>query len=240
MQSFVSFFFIMSYRYLLTSLGILLIVLGLIERGWFLAVTWLGCNFLILGIAHARGAHSVFGKRNDGTLPAWSWILFFPLLAYTMVVWHLVRVFGREPAQNAVTDWLVVGRRLLPSEVKEKFNNFVDLTTEFCEPRAIRDHPSYRSFPILDGSAPTPEALHAMITTLKRGRTYVHCAQGHGRTGLFALALLLNSSRNASDVQGGLRMLQSVRPDIQLNREQQKCIELYAKNLATGSRTTAS
>ena len=34
-----------------------------------------------------------------------------------------------------------------------RFENVVDLTAEFSEPPAIRSSPSYRSFPILDGSS---------------------------------------------------------------------------------------
>src|SRR6266496_3105666 len=101
----------MSYRYLLTLLGVALIVLGLMERGWFLVSVWLGCDFLVLGIAHSRGSHRVFGKRPDGRLPKWSWLLFFPLLGCTAVVWHFVRLFSRESAHSAVTEQLVVGRR---------------------------------------------------------------------------------------------------------------------------------
>jgi hypothetical protein len=85
----------MSYRHLLTLLGVTLIVLGAIERGWFLVAVWLGCNFLILGIAHGRRSHGVFGKRPDGSLPLWSWLLFFPLLVYTTGVGHLIRLFNR-------------------------------------------------------------------------------------------------------------------------------------------------
>src|SRR5205809_1011561 len=107
-----------------------------------------------------------------------------------MVVWHLMRLISREPARNMVTQQLVVGRRLLAYEREDEFDNFVDLTAEFPEPFPIRSSPSYRSFPILDGSAPSPEALRVAVTSLRPGRTFIHCAQGHGRTGLFALAVL--------------------------------------------------
>ena len=220
----------MSYRHLLTLLGIVLVVLGLIEGGWFLLAFWLGCDFLALGVAHGRGLHSVFGKRANGTLPLWSWFVFLPLLIYTTVVWHLIRLFSREPPRNAVTEQLVVGRRLLASELDGEFDNFVDLTAEFPEPPSIRSSPSYRSFPILDGGAPTPEALRAAVASLRPGRTFVHCAQGHGRTGLFALAVLL-SSGVARTVEDGMRMLSEVRPAIRLSREQHKCIQIYAENV---------
>jgi len=221
----------MSYRHLLTLLGVTLVALGLVERGWFLIAAWLGCGFLILGAAHGRGAHRVFGKRADGHLPLWSWLVFFPLHIYTITVWHLIRLFSREPACGVVTEDLVVGRRLLASEFDDEFDNYVDLTAEFSEPAAIRGSPSYRSFPILDGAAPRPEALRSAVAALRPGRTFVHCAQGHGRTGLFALAVLLNSGA-AGSVEDGLQMLRTVRPGIRLNRDQQRCIQLYAKPVA--------
>ena len=224
----------MSNRHVLTLLGVVLVVFGLVERGWFLVMVWFGCDFLVLGVAHALGSHRVFGKRADGTLPAWSWLVFFPLLVYTAVVWHFVRLFSRESARNAVTEQLVVGRRLLSFEVEGQFDNFVDLTAEFSEPSSIRCSPSYRSFPILDGAAPTPEALRAAIARLRPGRTFVHCAQGHGRTGLFALAVLLSSGAVRS-VEDGLLMLSAVRPGIRLNREQLRCIQVYAGDIASKS-----
>jgi protein-tyrosine phosphatase len=220
----------MSNRHVLTLLGVALIIFGLVERGWFLVMVWFGGNFLVLGIAYGRGLHRVFGKRADGTLPLWSWLVFLPLLIYTAVVWHLIRLFSREPVRNAVTEQLVIGRRLLSFEVEGEFDNFVDLTAEFPEPSSIRRSPSYRSFPILDGGAPTPEALRAVVTSLRPGRTFVHCAQGHGRTGLFALAMLLDSGVVRS-VEEGLRMLTAARPGVRLNRVQLKCIQVFARDV---------
>jgi hypothetical protein len=221
---------VMSYRHLLTLLGGILIALGVAERGWWLFAVWMGCDFLILGVAHGRGAHGVFGKRADGTLPLWSWVLFFPLLIYTWAVCHLLRLLIPEPPRNTVMEQLVVGRRLLASEIEGEFDNYVDLTAELSEPRAIRRSPSYRCFPILDGAAPTPEALLVAVASLRPGRTFIHCAQGHGRTGLFALAVLL-SSRQARSVEDGLRILRATRPLIRLSREQRRCIQIYAQNM---------
>ncbi len=221
----------MSYRHLVTLLGMVLVVLGWVEQGWFFVAVWLGGDFLVLGVAHGRGSHRLFGKRAEGTLPLWSWLAFLPLLTYTTVVWHLLRVFSREPACSQVTEQLVIGRRLLSSEFDDHFDNYVDLTAEFSEPRLVRCSPSYRSFPILDRGAPTPEALRAAVVSLRPGRTFIHCAQGHGRTALLALAVLL-SSNVARSVEDGLRMLSAVRPGICLSREQYRCIQMYARNLA--------
>ena len=221
----------MSYKHLLPLLGVALIVFGLVEHGWLLVLVWLGADFLIVGMAHWRNTHGVFGKRADGTLPLWSRLLFLPLRAYSGAVWNLLRLVSREPAHSAVTPNLVVGRRLLASELEGKFDNYVDLTAEFVEPRAIRQSPAYRCIPLLDGSAPSPDTLHQALNSLRPGRTFVHCAQGHGRTGLFALALLLTSGA-ARSIEDGLQMLRAARPGIRLNREQQQCIQAFGKRLS--------
>jgi hypothetical protein len=224
----------MSHRHLLLLLGLLLIAIGLVERGWLLLAVWLGCDFLILAIAHARGDHQVFGKRPDGSLPFWSWLVFLPLLLYTMGVWHCLRMFSREPAHHRVTADLVVGRRLLPGELGGQFDDYVDLTAEFPEPLAIRKSTGYLSFPILDGSAPDLMALHEFVNHLRPGKTFIHCAQGHGRTGLFALAVMLKSGV-AKTVSEGAEELRAVRPGINLSAIQRKCIEQFAAALNTGA-----
>lgn len=222
----------MNYSRLFIFLGGALVGLGVMERGVWLLAGWLGFNFLLLGLAHHWRKPDLFGKRN-GSLPLWSWLLFFPLLGYTAWIWHLLRLASRKPAFNRVSGKLVVGRRLLLGEVSGPFDNFVDLTAEFVEPVAIRKLPSYIGFPILDGGAPSPEVLFAALARLKPGRTYVHCAQGHGRTGLFALAMLLHSGE-AANVAEGLRMLQAARLAIHLNQEQVICLQAFAARLRLG------
>ena len=218
----------MNYRISLTFLGLVMIGFGTVDRGWAVIFIWLGINFVLLGLAHAWHAHRLFGKRSDGTLPIWSWLFFLPLHTLNTLLWHSIRLLSSEPFQNTVTDSLVVGRRLLAKEVEGSFDNYVDLTSEFAEPTAIGKSPSYVLFPLLDASAPSPEALHSAVTSLRPGRTFVHCAQGHGRTGLFALALLIHSGQ-ASSIEDGLRLLLTARPGIRLNREQRHCIEQFVR-----------
>jgi protein-tyrosine phosphatase len=216
----------MSYRYSLTFLGLLLVTVGLFERGWLLLAVWLGCNFLALGIAHTCGIQQFFGKRADGALPIWSWLIFLPLFLYTGAVWHIARLINREPAFNTVTKDLVVGRRLLSGELNEEFANYIDLTAEFAEPTAIRRSGAYLSFPILDGAAPDPTSLRDFLDRLRPGKTFVHCAQGHGRTGLFAVAFLLKSGI-APTAEECLARLQSIRPGIRLNKAQRMCVDEF-------------
>jgi hypothetical protein len=214
--------------------GLMLIAFGLLERGWLLLAVWLGADFLALGIAHARGFHRILGKRSDGSLPLWSWLLFLPMLLYTNAVWQILRMLSREPPFNQVSDNLSVGRRLLPGEVEGEFANYIDLTAEFSEPLAIRTSAAYLSFPILDGAAPDSTPLNQFLNRLRPGRTFIHCAQGHGRTGLFALAVMLKSGV-VKTVGEGTERLKAVRPGIHLAASQRKCIEQFAAALKARS-----
>lgn len=216
----------MTYSILLSVLGGGLIALGASGNAWLLPATWLGGNFLAVGIAHAIALPRIMGKRSDGTIAFWGWGLFLPLLMYTAIVWRVLRRLSREPATNVISDDLVVGRRLLPAEASGEFDNYVDLTAEFAEPAAFRHLPGYVSFPILDGGTPAPQELREAIGRLKRGRTFVHCAQGHGRTGVFALALLLFRGE-AETLEEGLRLLQAIRPGIRLNRDQRRFLRRF-------------
>jgi protein-tyrosine phosphatase len=206
------------------TLGLALGSWGFLLGVWGVPLVWLGLDFLLLGVAHFRSDHVVFGKRPDGTIPLWSWLVFGPLLAFTVITWHLARLLSREPCVNRVSDQLVVGRRLLPSEIPNDFSNYIDLTSEFQEPKIARMAPGYKAFPVLDGSAPRPEALRVAVASLRPGPTFVHCAQGHGRTGMFALAVLL-ATGVVSEIQEGLVLLGSARPAIRLSPAQVKCVE---------------
>lgn len=219
----------MRYAFLLSILALLLVLLGL-QAGmpWSIPLWWLALNFVVLGLAHARGGHGIFGKRPDGTLPGWSWVLFLPLLTYTGAVWHLARLASREAAVNRLTERIVIGRRLLPGELGGSFSNHVDLTAEFQEPGAYRCRAGYLAFPILDAAAPKPEHLAEAIGRLNEGPVFIHCAQGHGRTGLFALALLL-SSRAVGSLDEGLNLLAKARPAVRLNRTQLACARSFAE-----------
>lgn len=197
-------------------------------------LVWLLLDFVIMGIACQFGWSRLFTKRANGVLGLPGWIFFGPLLGYTWIFWTVLRVARREPACNKVTSNLWVGRRLLPHEVPETFAVYLDLTAEFTEPRAIRNLPSYRCFPILDTMAPTPEALRQEINSLPAGIMFVHCAMGHGRTGLFAAALLLYRGE-ASSVEESLTLLQRARPGIALKDRQRRCLEAFHASLVASS-----
>ena len=75
------------------------------------------------------------------------------------------------------------------------------------------------------------EDLRSVVESSVEGRAFVHCAQGHGRTGLFALALLLRRG-SVQTIEDGVGLLRRLRPAVRLNREQVEFAHRYLKTNA--------
>ena len=100
-----------------------------------------------------------------------------------------------------------------------------DLTCEFPEPPQIRTKVFYRCLPTLDARSPTVAVLRQVAREVLNagGGVYIHCANGHGRTGTLAGAVLLvggkvRTSREAIDY------LQGCRPKLLLNSTQRSAL----------------
>ena len=92
------------------------------------------------------------------------------------------------------------------------------------KPIGIIRSADYRSFPILDAATPQGARLRELLQSLPDNKPlYIHCAQGHGRTGLVAAAWLIFHG-HATDVAAALAILQSVRPGIHLYGVQRKLL----------------
>jgi len=216
----------MKYGILFGLMSLLLIVAGL-EHPWLeLPLWWLALSFAIVALSYLMGRPQIFGKRPDGTQ---SWIsksILLPYLLYTAGVWHLMRLLSREPAIQQIDEDLFIGRRLLGTELSREFDHYVDLTSEFQEPRPIRERSGYLSLPVLDADTPRFETLDRFVRSTSDGCTYIHCAQGHGRTGLFAIVWLIRHGKAASAAEA-LAMLQAIRPGVSLNAKQNRFLETY-------------
>jgi protein-tyrosine phosphatase len=214
---------------LLTLLAVAIVAVALSKNGYWLFLLWLGFDFLVIAVGYLTLGPIIFGKDATGRTPLWAKIFFLPYSIYSLAIWHGVRVLSRESAIDRITDDIFVGRRLLSFELNQRFDVIVDLTAEFEEPSGIRAHSGYLAFPMLDAAAPSPAALTACIEKLPPGVIFIHCAQGHGRTGLFALAVLLRR-KIVPSVEEGLALLRAARPGISLNSVQIKCIDAFASS----------
>ena len=192
--------------------------------GWLLM--WPALSFFLVASAYFGARTDLFGKKRNGTMKWGCVVLLLPYLLLTWVLWHVVRLMAREKCWNEVVPGVYVGRRPLPYELPEDVSLVVDLTAEFIEPRRIRKIGRYLCFPMLDtGIADTAEFRELVRDVSSWPEpVYIHCAQGHGRTGTVAAAVLV--AKGAAATAGeAVQMLRSVRPALDLDKRQRKFVE---------------
>jgi hypothetical protein len=210
----------MKYGILFSVVAALLAAVGCIHGGVYLLALWPSLSFALVAAGYFRLGPAVYGKSLDGKLAIANQLLLLPYLIYLWSVWYAIRLVKREPAYDQLTTNIFIGRRLLPHELPEHIEHVIDLTSEFRKLTSLRST-SYHSFPILDAFVPPLEMLQYWVsqTAELSGNIYIHCAEGHGRTGLFAAALLLHTghSQTPSDA---VRYIQSKRPLVRLGKPQ--------------------
>ena len=209
-------------------IGVFLAISAYIYPSLALVLIWASVSLVFIACGYGGVGAKVFGKEDDGKIPIFFKLVLFPYLLFTWAVWNLIRLLSKEDAFNQIDEEITVGRRLLHHEISQKFDHYVDLTAEFDEPNSIGSASTYRCLPILDAGVPYFLELDEMLQRVNKGNVYIHCAQGHGRTGLFAIALLYSRGK-IRNIKEGLVFLQESRPAIKLNSLQENFLTKYFK-----------
>ncbi len=194
-------------------------------------VLWVSLALGVVGLGYAGVGPRIFGKRSDGRLRPLNALILAPYLLLLWSVWQLSRTLRREPPFNELVEGIIIGRRLLPSEYPEGIESVVDLTAEFSESSRIRQGRNYRVFPMLDATPSTPAVLEQVVQTIMDlpGDVYIHCAEGHGRTGLVATSLLL-ARGDARSADEAVALLLERRPLARMNAAQRKAVYEMAES----------
>jgi protein-tyrosine phosphatase len=210
----------MKYGVLFATVAVLLVASALLHGGWRLLLLWPAVSFGVVAIGYLHFGPIIYGKSSRGVLSPFTQLVLLPYLLYLWSVWYALRLVKREPAFNQLTDSVFIGRRLLSHELPDHIDHVVDLTCEFSEPNNLRSS-SYHLYPILDGFVPSPDQLRQWVQEVAAlpGTVFIHCAEGHGRTGLFAAALLL-TIRHSKTPDDALQFIRSKRPMVRLGRRQ--------------------
>lgn len=216
----------MKYGFTLILLGLMIAGYGIYRGGYWWMMLWPAANFLAVGGCYFTRTPGIFGKRKDGTLPVSTKIWLFPLQTLQKVACHAANLISKENAFDHLDDRTIIGRRLSAKELPAEVDNVIDLTCEFEEPGGVRSERNYLNFPILDASIPEREKLADWVKEVHGldGVSYIHCAYGHGRTGLFTAALLMHRD-NKLTVVSAIEKLKAVRPQLECNAEQMKLLE---------------
>jgi protein-tyrosine phosphatase len=214
-----------------TICGLALAVLAVQSWPWGALYLWPAISFLLVGAAYLGLGVGIFGKRPDGSLTWWSYVLLGPYLLYAWCIWRLLVVFfSREGCCHEVSPGLWLSRRPVPADLPESVRLVVDLTSEF--PSAVAATTGYLALPILDASVPGRAEFLSLVERLaaEPQPLLIHCAQGHGRTGTLAIAILIRRGL-APNVDDALAQIRRIRPGVSLNRSQRAFLAQIAGEL---------
>lgn len=205
---------------------------------WCLVLLYPSASLFLVGIAYGCAGPGMLGKRPNGQR-SWTAILWTaPYITASEALWWPVALLTREPTLGLATTNLYFGRRLSVFDgtliAEQGFQSCLDLTSEFSEVKALRDLKNYRCLPVLDGMPLSIEQLHDAIGWLgeavQRGPVYVHCALGHGRTGMVVAAYLV-AHRLEPDIDGALKRLRDRRSGVSLNRRQRHALTEFVAQI---------
>lgn len=231
----------MKYGLLFALVGAILTAAGVRHGGWYWVSAWPALNCLVISGGYLGFGPAVFGKTKLGRLPLGRTVVLAPFLVSLWTTWRILRAVKSEPAFDRINDKLIIGRRLLSHEFPEGIDHVVDLTCEFNEPKACQSA-DYHSFQILDAFVPDSDDLRRWVQLAANfsGTVYVHCAEGHGRTGLFAAALILKHG-HVCTAEEAIQLLQSHRPLVQLGPRQRIALDVWLSGENTPkSKSTAT
>ncbi|KAG5239544.1 Dual specificity phosphatase protein [Salix suchowensis] len=173
-------------------------------------------------------------KKQDGTFPIWSLIVFSPYLYFVRIFSFLRRFTSGEEPYNEICEGVYVGG--LPYSVdKLPPGNpaIIDCTCEFPRKEEFKGH-SYLCLPTWDTRAPQPGEIESAVKWAIRKRAqnvpvYIHCAYGHGRSVAVMCALLV-ALGVVEDWKKAEQLISERRPYISMNSDHYKALEEWSKH----------
>jgi hypothetical protein len=215
---------------LLPVLAALFLALAVVTHVWLLL--WPAAVVFAVAAIYLFGTPRALGKRPDGTIAWWAWLLWAPLFAWMRLLHELARSVTKEPVANLVAPGVWVGRRPRLHELPPSVAIVVDLCADLPEAPGVATRQAYLSLPALDATAPPPAQIAAAVETMLAagGPAFIHCAFGHGRSATLAAALLVHrGDATLDDVEPRMR---AIRPRIGLNAVQRAALAEAVRLLA--------
>jgi len=197
---------------------------------------WLSFSFIIIGLAYLSSSPRLLGKQKNGAMNPLPVLMLLPFFVLAWFVWHIQIRMTREDRFNEIIAGYILGRRLLPKELPAKIRSVVDVAAEFYEPSEIVKMTHYINCPMLDGSGCDLESFKKLIDEIERSGngTYIHCAQGHGRSATVMAGILIKKGL-VSNPEEAEEYIKLRRPGIRINKTQKKLLAEYQESLQISS-----
>jgi len=198
-------------------------------------------NFLVtLGFLFNAGT-GLIGKRKNGSLPWWSYVVWLgfigPTWLYTFLHTQLGKSKGVREADEVLPGWWLGSRYAdVARERPETFSGIVDLTCEL--PERVKEKDNYCLVPVWDGTPPSTRdidrAADFCVTNSKSGHILVHCAHGRGRSTTVFVAALVKAGKYDT-WQNAFAACKLRRPAVKLNAKMRKALETWQANFVNNN-----
>ncbi len=189
----------------------------------------------LLGIAYLTRRPKRLGKSASGQVSMATTLVLLPYLALQHAVFRWTRALSLPPSR--ITPAIVLGPRLYGHEtdVLDTFgvDAVLDLTAEFAEAPALVRGRAYCCVATLDGVPLGQRELSEAVSWIARqtGCTYIHCAQGHGRSAAVVAAWLVVSGR-CGTLEQAQALLADARPRARPTKAQWRSVARYLASLS--------
>lgn len=206
----------------LPLIAALFVALALWTHAW--PLWWPALVFAAVAVIYLVGAPRALGKRGDGTIAWWAWLLWAPLFGWMRLLHEAARGLTKEPVADLVAAGVWVGRRPRRHELPAGVAIVVDLCADLPEAPGVATGRGYLSLPALDATAPPAADIARAVDAVLAapGAAFIHCAFGHGRSATVAAAVLIRrGDATLADVEA---RMQAIRPRIGLNAVQRAAL----------------
>ncbi len=188
----------------------------------FVALAWVSIAFGWVAISYALNG-TITNKKN-GTIFLGTRIILAPYFLLLYSIWFLQGLLGSEETYHRLVPIEVyLGR--YTTDIPDDVTLLVDLTSEF---ETQTGNFESISVPSLDAVGPGVDELDWVVNKIieNEGMTYLHCASGHGRSGLVAASLLI-AERVVETGPEAIAYLKEIRRGVGLSRAQERTLEKW-------------
>ena len=206
-----SFFFLILLAYLL-------FLLATESNPYVYILIWPAINMCVMAIAYIFNKPSlILGKKEDGSINIFLLALNLPWLIFTWLIFKLQIWLSKERFSDNISGtkiWL--SRRPTDKDDLTSFDTIIDLTCEFVKDKTDKN---YQCYPNLDGNI--LKNLPNLRKINLEHNILIHCANGHGRSALFA-SILLKQIGIEESTQSALKKIIQSRALAKPNKSQKK------------------
>ena len=205
------------------------LVLGLL---WYAALV----HALITALFVLRRGEWVLGKRQDGTVPYWSLVVWAAFHAPTWLYTYVHTAASKVPVASEVHPGWWIGGRYANRLGHGKWACTIDLTVEFPE-ACFGESAQYLLLPCWDGTPPSVQGMERAARLAaechQRGDIMVHCAHGRGRSTCVMVACLVRAGEFAN-WRDAFESVRRERKGVKLNSKMTRRLDEWAATFPGG------